>query len=137
MNNVLQALKYIESNAQQYRLKKLRRIPVSGAFHSSLMQPAVEPVKRILKKMEISDPLIQVLSNVDNKCYKNANQIKMQLPKQIYKPVRWEQILHVLYERTIGENFPRTFECGPGTSLKTLLKMVNAKAWDSCFSYQA
>ena len=122
---------------KEFRLKRLKRIPVSGAFHSNLMRPAVAPVKKFLKKMEINDPLIQVLSNVDGKPYKNANHIRAQLPKQIYKPVRWEQILHCLYERSVGENFPRTFECGPGSSLKTLLKMVNAKAWDSCYSYCA
>lgn len=133
----MEALKYIESNAEEYKLKRLKRIPVSGAFHSSLMKPAVEPVKQILKKMEISDPLVQVLSNVDSKRYKNAYHIRTQLPKQMYKPVRWEQIIHVLYQRTVGEHFPRTFECGPGSSLKSILKMVNAKAWDSCFSYQA
>ncbi|KAJ9590877.1 hypothetical protein L9F63_016082 [Diploptera punctata] len=133
----MEALKYIESNAQLYKLKRLKRIPVSGAFHSSLMKPAVEPVKEVLKKIDFSDPIIQVLSNVDGKPYRDAFHIKGQLPKQMYKPVRWEQILHALYERTVGEHFPRTFECGPGTSLKSILKMVNGKAWNSCFSYQA
>jgi [acyl-carrier-protein] S-malonyltransferase len=101
------------------------------------MQPAVQPFKMALRKVEINDPIIDVYSNVDGKNYKNAHHIRMQLPKQIYRSVKWEQTLHILYERKIGEHFPRTFECGPGHSLKTLLKMVNAKAWDSCFSIQA
>lgn len=50
---------------------------------------------------------------------------------QIVKPVKWEQLLHILYERKQGEHFPRTFECGPGQGLKSILKEVNAKAWDT------
>lgn len=42
--------------------------------------------------------------------------------------------MHVLYERDVGEYFPRTFECGPGGALRTILKQVNAKAWDHCIS---
>lgn len=133
----LEALKFIQSNAEQYKLKRLKKIPVSGAFHTSLMRPAVEPFKMALRKVEINDPIIQVFSNVDGKSYRNAHHIRMQLPKQIYKAVKWEQTLHVLYERKVGEYFPRTFECGPGNSLKSLVKMVNAKAWDSCFSIEA
>lgn len=53
------------------------------------------------------------------------------------KPVKWEQTLHVMYERGEGTHFPRTFECGPGTSLKSILKQVNAKAWDNCISIKA
>lgn len=53
------------------------------------------------------------------------------------KPVKWEQTLHVLYERDPDMHFPRTFECGPGSSLKAILKQVNAKAWDSAHSIEA
>lgn len=55
---------------------------------------------------------------------------------QIIKPVKWEQTLHILYERSQGERFPRTFECGPGRGLTTILKQVNAKAWDTCFNIE-
>lgn len=50
--------------------------------------------------------------------------------------MKWEQLLHVTYERPPGEHFPRTFEVGPGTSLKTILKQVNLKAWAECFSIE-
>lgn len=45
--------------------------------------------------------------------------------------------MHVIYERNQDDNFPRTFECGPGSSLKTILKQVNAKASDHCISINA
>ncbi|XP_044269329.1 probable malonyl-CoA-acyl carrier protein transacylase, mitochondrial [Tribolium madens] len=128
------ALDYLEKNAKEYNLKKVKRLAVSGAFHSNLMLPAVEPFRKALNKSEINNPVISVYSNVDGKRYKDAQHIKKQLPKQIVKPVKWEQLLHVVYERSQGEYFPRTFECGPGTSLRAILKQVNAKAWTTCFN---
>ncbi|XP_067015001.2 probable malonyl-CoA-acyl carrier protein transacylase, mitochondrial [Anabrus simplex] len=133
----VEALKFLESNAAHFKLKRLKRLPVAGAFHSKIMQPAVEPFKESLKLTKIYDPLIAVHSNVDGLTYRDARHVQRQLPLQICKPVKWEQTLHVLYERRAGEHFPRTFECGPGTSLKSVLKMVNAKAWDSCHSVNA
>jgi [acyl-carrier-protein] S-malonyltransferase len=95
------------------------------------MEPALEPFKAAMKKIFFEKPLIPVHSNIDGKIYQNVDQILRQLPKQIVKPVKWEQLLHNIYERPQGEKFPRTFECAPGQSLMTILKMVNAKAWDT------
>jgi [acyl-carrier-protein] S-malonyltransferase len=127
----LEALKFIESNYKNYKLKRVKRLPVSGAFHTSLMESAVEPFRQGLKKIPIEKPIVSVHSNVDGKRYRDASHILNQLPKQIVKPVKWEQTLHILYERSQGEAFPRTFETAPGRSLITILKQVNAKAWDS------
>ncbi|XP_045615243.1 probable malonyl-CoA-acyl carrier protein transacylase, mitochondrial [Procambarus clarkii] len=132
-----EALKFIEENKSDFRLRRLKRLPVSGAFHTDLMKPAAEPVKEMLAKLKIEKPIIPVHSNIDGKYYKSVNQISKQLPKQIYSPVKWEQTMHVLYERSQGTHFPKTFECGPGRSLKAILKLCNAKAWDSCISIEA
>lgn len=58
-------------------------MPVSGAFHTKLMAPAVEPFKKALSKSEVNDPVITVYSNVDGKRYKDAEHIRKQLPKQV------------------------------------------------------
>lgn len=110
----------------------MKRLNVSGAFHTELMLPAVKPFAAALRKMEINDPMIAVHSNIDGKRYNNHLQVSRYLPKQIYKPVKWEQTLHILYERPEGSNFPDTFECGPGSTLRSLLKKVNLKAQMSC-----
>ncbi|XP_026821970.1 probable malonyl-CoA-acyl carrier protein transacylase, mitochondrial [Rhopalosiphum maidis] len=128
----LEALKYLESNLKQYNLRKMQRLNVSGAFHTDLMRPAVEPFAAALHNIKIAEPLIAVHSNIDGKRYQNSAQIYRNLPKQIYKPVKWEQTLHILYERPIGSNFPDTYECGPGSTLRNLLKTVNSKAHCSC-----
>uniref|UniRef100_A0A182IWV3 [acyl-carrier-protein] S-malonyltransferase n=1 Tax=Anopheles atroparvus TaxID=41427 RepID=A0A182IWV3_ANOAO len=132
-----EALKYLEANTKRFNIRRLKRLPVSGAFHTDLMQTAVEPFSTALRKIKVEDPIINVHSNVDGKYYKNAGHIVGQLPKQIVRPVKWEQLLHIMYERKQGEHFPRTFECGPGKGLKAILKQVNAKAWDSALNVEA
>lgn len=130
----LEALTFLEKNAKQYRLRKVKRLPVSGAFHTSLMESAVRPFREALEKISIEKPLVTVHSNFDGKVYKTVDHILNQLPKQIVKPVKWEQLMHIIYERSQSENFPRTFECAPGNSLSAILKQVNAKAWDTTFA---
>lgn len=56
---------------------------------------------------------------------------------QIVQPVKWEQMIHEIYQRKSEEYYPRTFECGPGRGLTTILKQVNAKAWDKTFNIEA
>lgn len=131
-----EALKFIELNAKTYKLRRIKKLAVSGAFHTNLMESAVEPFNKALRKIPIEDPLISVHSNVDGKRYRDADHILGQLPKQIIKPVKWEQTLHILYERGQDENFPRTFECGPGRGLTAILKQVNGKASDSAFNIE-
>lgn len=128
----LEALSYIEKNAKQFKLRRVKRLPVSGAFHTNLMEAALEPFREALKRVNLSKPLINVHSNVNGLPYQNATHIEHQLPKQIVSPVKWEQLLHIIYERPQGSSFPKTFEVAPGNSLTTILKQVNAKAWDTC-----
>lgn len=52
------------------------------------MESAVEPFKRALKKIEIEDPVISVYSNVDGKRYRNADDIRKKLPKQVFTRIR-------------------------------------------------
>lgn len=124
----VEALEFIRKNASQYKIKRISKLPVSGAFHTRLMQPAAAAVDAAVHKFLVKDPIISVHRNVDGKRYKDAGQIARNLAKQVYHPVKWEQTMHILYERPPDVHFPVTFEVGPGKSLTTLLKKVNAKA---------
>lgn len=126
------ALSFIEKNAADYELRRLKRLPVSGAFHTSLMEPASIVLKNALKKIPVQSPVIPVHSNIDGKRYRNSEHIVKSLPLQMVKPVCWEQTMHILYERNKEQYYPKTFECGPGSSLKSILRMVNAKAAATC-----
>ncbi|XP_016925932.3 probable malonyl-CoA-acyl carrier protein transacylase, mitochondrial [Drosophila suzukii] len=127
----VEALEFLEQNAKALKIRRMKRLAVSGAFHTPLMQSAVEPFTKALKSVRLQDPVIRVYSNVDGKPYRHAKHILTQLPKQIVRPVKWEQTLHEMYERKQGVDFPRTFECGPGKGLVQVLEKVNAKAAQS------
>ncbi|BFF99294.1 probable malonyl-CoA-acyl carrier protein transacylase mitochondrial [Drosophila madeirensis] len=133
----VEALEFLEKNAKALKIRRMKRLAVSGAFHTPLMQSAVEPFTKALKSLRLEDPIIRVYSNVDGKPYRNAKNIVHQLPKQIVRPVKWEQTLHEMYERKQGAEFPRTFECGPGKGLMQVLEKVNAKAALSCINVSA
>lgn len=132
----IEAIEFLEKNKGDFKLRKVIRLPVSGAFHTKLMGSAVGPFQRALDNIQIDEPNIFVYSCVDGKVYKSVKHIREQLPKQIVKPVKWEQLLHVIYERKQEIGFPQTFECSPGNTLISILKQVNARAANSAISVE-
>ncbi|KFM57412.1 putative malonyl-CoA-acyl carrier protein transacylase, mitochondrial, partial [Stegodyphus mimosarum] len=124
----LEALKFLELHAAEFGITKIKYIPVSGAFHSKLMQPARKVLEKALKATKFEIPLIPVHSNVDGKPYRTVEKIQENLALQLCKPVAWEQTMHVIFERAQGTTFPNVFECGPGTSLKAILRYNNGEA---------
>ncbi|KFQ07670.1 hypothetical protein N330_10338, partial [Leptosomus discolor] len=125
----LQALEFLQENARKYYFTRTKMLPVSGAFHTRLMEPAVEPLAEVLKSIEIQKPLVCVYSNVDGKKYMHSKHIQKLLVKQVVSPVMWEQTMHSVYERKQGTEFPYTYEVGPGKQLGVVLKKCNVKAW--------
>ncbi|XP_019337257.1 malonyl-CoA-acyl carrier protein transacylase, mitochondrial isoform X1 [Alligator mississippiensis] len=125
----LQALKFLEENSRKYYFARTKMLPVSGAFHTRLMESAIEPLAKVLKSVEIRKPLINVYSNVDGKKYMHSKHIQHLLVKQLVSPVKWEQTMHEVYERTKRTKFPFTYEVGPGKQLGAMLRNCNLKAW--------
>lgn len=123
-----EALQFIEMNAQDFGIRRFKRLPVSGAFHTDLMLPASEPFQAALREIALKPPVISVHSNIDGKRYRSVSHIQKALAEQMSSPVKWEQLLHILYERNPETPFPNSYECGPGRALRAILKMVNAKA---------
>ena len=101
------------------------------------MEPATQVLKKALMKIPIHEPVSPVHSNIDGKRYRSSDHILKLLPQQIIKPVCWEQTMHILYERNPDQYYPMTYECGPGSSLKSILRMVNAKAAANCTTVSA
>ncbi|XP_075458909.1 malonyl-CoA-acyl carrier protein transacylase, mitochondrial [Ascaphus truei] len=124
----IQALKFLQTNSRKYHFARTKMLPVSGAFHTRLMEPAMEPLQKALKSIDIKQPYISVYSNIDGKKYRQASMIHRLLVKQLISPVKWEQTMHAIYERQKGSDFPRTFEMGPGKQLGTILRTCNLKA---------
>lgn len=116
-------------HAKEYALRRVKWLPVSGAFHTQLMKPATQPVFNKLKNITFKKPSIVVHSNVTSHAYRNEEGIKKLLVEQMYKAVKWEQTMHLIYSRDPDEHFPLTYEVGPGKQLGTLLKLINGKAF--------
>jgi len=100
-----------------------RSIPlnVSGAFHSSLMKEAAGLFKLELDKVRFSSPEIGIVSNVTADYEKQPEEIKENLVRQLYSPVRWEESIR----RIAAEGVDAFFEIGPGKVLKGLLRRID------------
>ena len=125
------AVDFIVEKNRKFRITKTIPIPVSGAFHTRLMYPALTDLKIALKWVSIQDPVIQVFSNVSGKKYRNTTEIRKYLPKQIIEPVKWEQIIHNLVARPADVNMPDIYDVGPGNQLGSLVKSCNGRAFQN------
>lgn len=92
-----EALDFIELNRDEFKLKRLKRLAVSGAFHTSLMSSAEEPVYKAVQNTRFSPPLIRFYSNYDAQLASTPSKIRHNLVRQIAKPVKWEQTLNLFF----------------------------------------
>ncbi|XP_052016118.1 malonyl-CoA-acyl carrier protein transacylase, mitochondrial [Apodemus sylvaticus] len=127
----LEALHFLRRNSAKYHFRRTKMLPVSGGFHTCLMEPAVEPLRKVLGTINIKKPLVAVHSNVSGHKYTHPQYIRKLLGQQVVSPVKWEQTMHSIYERKKGMEFPSTFEVGPGQQLGSILKCCNRQAWKS------
>ncbi len=93
-------------------------VNVSGAFHTSLMDPAARAFVEVLKDTTVRDPVIQVIGNVSARPLESAGDVRADLAAQIRSPVRWYQSMDFLQEAGVR----RAMEVGPGQVLTNQLK---------------
>jgi len=93
-------------------------VKVSGAFHTSLMEPAAEAFSRLLADAEVAAPVIPVVGNVSGQPLTSAADVRTDLEQQIRRPVRWHQSIDAM--EAAGAR--RTIEVGPGKVLTAQLK---------------
>lgn len=103
--------------------KRAIMLDVSGPFHSSLLKGAGEKLKLELDKVDMKEPSVDVVSNVDANIHKDPDEIKSILVKQVYSSVLWEDSISKL----IDEGFDRFIEIGPGKTLRAFIKKISAK----------
>lgn len=93
-------------------------LPVSGAFHSTLMQPAYDGLKNQLEQLSIETPECPIYSNYTAEPTTNPEEIRSNLLNQLLNPVRWTQTLN-----NMNANGADSFvEVGPGKVLQGLVK---------------
>lgn len=107
--------------AKQRGAKRAVILAVSAPFHCSLLEPAGQKLARELDKLEIRDPKIPVVSNVNADIAHEASNIKDLLVKQVSSPVLWEDSIRKMIEMGVD-----TFvELGPGRSLTGFVKKID------------
>lgn len=98
--------------------KLVRKLVVSGAFHSPLMASAADNLSSALTKADIVAPRVAVWSNVTAMPHEDAASIRSRLFEQLLSPVRWTETLQAM----AASSPTRWFELGPGNVLSGLLK---------------
>ena len=103
---------------------KVIPLAVAGAFHTSLMQPAVERLRKVLADVPMQRPRIPVVSNVDARPHDDPNEIRELLIRQVCSQVRWEDLMRYLLDE---QKITQFYELGPGRVLCGLLKRIARK----------
>lgn len=112
------ALDWLEAEGPNAGAMKVVRLPVSVPSHCSLMREAAEQLGEALQQIEVREPQIPVLHNLDAKARNNPDEIRQALREQLFKPVRWTQTLATMQ----GDGVQALLECGPGKVLCGLAK---------------
>jgi [acyl-carrier-protein] S-malonyltransferase len=102
---------------------KVIPLSVAGAFHTALMEPAVEALRAALAEMPIQDTAIPVYSNVDAAPHQSASEIRDLLSRQVIGPVRWEDSIR----RMLADGIDGFEEVGTGRVLRGILKRIDRK----------
>ncbi len=108
----------------------MRTIPlaVAGAFHTPLMQAAVERLSAALAEVKMVPPRVPVISNVDAQPHTDPEEIRELLVQQVVKPVLWEDSMRrFIGEGVAGDPIDQFYEVGPGRVLRGLLKRIHRK----------
>lgn len=101
--------------------KRTLILPVGGAFHSPLMQPAKEELAKAIEETAFNSPICPIYQNVVAKAVTDSTEIKANLISQLTGPVRWTQTV----EQMIADGATRFTEPGPGKVLQGLVQKIN------------
>ena len=96
---------------------RVRALAVAGAFHTSYMQPAVDPLRTLAATIEVKDAKCGVISNKDGAVIRDGREILDRIVAQISNPVRWDLCMTTLSEIVSG-----ALEVPPAGTLVGLLK---------------
>ena len=101
--------------------KRALPLPVGGAFHSPLMQPAKDELQAAIEQTEVKTPSCSVYQNVDAMPHTDPSEIKANLIAQLTSSVRWTQSV----QNMIADGADDFTECGPGKALQGMISRVS------------
>ena len=101
--------------------KRALKLPVGGAFHSPLMQPAAEALGKAIEQTTFHQPSCPIYQNVCATPQTDPEVIRKNLLKQLTSPVRWTQSVNQM----MADGAETFYEFGPGDVLKNLIRKIN------------
>ena len=99
-------------------------LPVGGAFHSPLMEPAREELAKAIEETTFNTPICPIYQNVSTFSVTNPDEIKENLIFQLTAPVKWTQSV----QNMIKDGATSFTEIGPGKVLQGLVKKIDRSA---------
>lgn len=105
--------------AKQQGIKKVKKLAVSGAFHSNLMNPAINIMQDALENIDIDEPKVGIFSNYTSELEEKKD-IKDNLIKQITHKVRWRETILNMEKLDVTQ----FIEIGPGKILSNMVKKI-------------
>jgi [acyl-carrier-protein] S-malonyltransferase len=107
-------------------------LPVGGAFHSPLMEPAREELAAAIENTHFSNPACPIYQNVSTTAVIDPSVIKMNLVSQLTAPVKWTQSM----QQMIADGATHFIEVGPGNVLQGLMRKIDRNVATSCASFE-
>ena len=114
----------IETACELLKEKGARRalvLPVGGAFHSPMMEPAREELAAAIKETQFNEPSCPVYQNVPASAVTSATEIKENLILQLTAPVKWTQSIQAM----VADGGTEFIEVGPGKVLQGLMRKID------------
>lgn len=119
----LKSCEAVEAIATEAGAMKCIPLSVAGAFHTGMMEPAVEKLQAALAETDMSETKLPVYSNVDAQVHQQPDEFRSLLVKQVCSPVLWQDSM----EQMLADGYDEFYEIGSGRVLRGLMKRINRK----------
>jgi len=120
------SIQYImEFGKAKHGVKRAQLIPVSGAFHTRLMESAQDPLRRVLDSVNIQTPRCTVFSGTSCEPFTTPDHIKSLLVRQLVEPVNWMKTIQNIFKEYRKDS--TIYEVGPGKQLRSMISRIDRK----------
>ncbi|MEW6168336.1 MAG: ACP S-malonyltransferase [Pseudomonadota bacterium] len=116
----IRPIEWLLENAKAQGARMAVRVPMSVPSHCSLLRDAAEKLFAHMAGIRFNTPVIPVSHNLDGRCGRDGDAIRVALREQLYRPVQWTRVV----EGLIGDGVGLLLECGPGKVLSGLAKRI-------------
>jgi [acyl-carrier-protein] S-malonyltransferase len=121
LSGVDEALQVAELAAKTRGARSVVRLPVNGAFHSSLMLPVAQELAPMIEETSVNTPIAPLVTNVDASPVSHPDDVRSELVDQIAQAVQWVRVV----EHIVGAGVNEAYEIGPGNVLAGLARRID------------